>query len=123
MGIYRSNKRRYQARQAAQKSLKSQEKRRKQRKIQEINEQLDNINYNELNTTNKIIKKFVESTVSEKKRVGLISDIELLPSRQISAATHLFETSDVMLSYWTFGQFGHLDIWTMSNCPNNFDWT
>ncbi|RIB09799.1 hypothetical protein C2G38_2207824 [Gigaspora rosea] len=28
---------------------------------------------------------------------------------------------DDMLQYWTFGQFGYLDIWTMSNCPNNFD--
>ncbi|CAG8558176.1 6773_t:CDS:2 [Gigaspora margarita] len=55
MGIYRSNKRRFQARQAAQKSVKSREE-------------------------------------NQKKRIGLVSDIKLLPSKQISAATHLFET-------------------------------
>ncbi|CAG8515814.1 11427_t:CDS:2, partial [Cetraspora pellucida] len=67
MVIYRSNKRRFQARQAAQKSVKSQEKNRKKRKIQEINEQLEHMDYNKLDTTNKMIKKFDESTELEKK--------------------------------------------------------
>ncbi|CAG8477914.1 30719_t:CDS:2, partial [Racocetra persica] len=64
---------------------------RKRCKLQEINEQLNDIDYKQLKFTGQMIKKFNESTVLEKKHSILISEIEQLPSKQITATTHLFE--------------------------------
>ncbi|RIB15559.1 hypothetical protein C2G38_2039280 [Gigaspora rosea] len=92
MGIYRSNKRWFQAKKAAKKSLEVRQKLRKNHVIQEINVHLNEINQQQLNTTQHMIKKYVESSPIEKKRVDLVSQIEQLPQQEVFAAAHLFST-------------------------------
>ncbi|CAG8779380.1 14271_t:CDS:1, partial [Gigaspora rosea] len=89
-GIYRSNKCQFQAKKAAKKSLEVHQKLRKNHVIQEINVHLNEMNQQQLNTTQRIIKKYVESSPIEKKRVGLVSQIEQLPQQEVFAAAHLF---------------------------------
>ncbi|RIB03308.1 hypothetical protein C2G38_2049364 [Gigaspora rosea] len=116
MGIYRSNKRRYQARQAAQKSLEKRQAVSYNKIITEIEALLLGLNQEQLDDIYKILTKLMNNktisndishdneTVSNNishdneiskedyQKTKLISLVQQLSNKEIHAANHLFTT-------------------------------
>ncbi|GBB89377.1 hypothetical protein RclHR1_16030006 [Rhizophagus clarus] len=92
MGIYKSYKRKYQARKAAQKSLEKRRNVTRNNTIKEITSQLTTMDQNQLNNTLTSLLPKPSVTKEYRQRNKLITSIQELPDEEVPAANHLVAT-------------------------------